>query len=124
MTGCLDDVPRVQGTGLARAVFFRAVQDDSPLLLCLVPERRLELCFGPDVQLEEFDVGLEELGQFVFRGEDGPAGWEGEIRHVVEPDWVVQDELVVAAAPAVTNAILVVDDQGVDVKHFEAGRGC
>ena len=42
---------------------------------------------------------------------------------MVVPDRVVKHELVVPAAPVVSDLVFVVDDQGVDIEHFQTGSG-
>lgn len=42
---------------------------------------------------------------------------------MVEPDWVVKNQVVIAPSPTIANAVLIVDDQSVYIKHFEASGG-
>lgn len=63
-----------------------------PLLRPLVEggTERVELGLAPRVDLEDVDVGFEEVGEFACGSEDGPVGWEGEEGEVVGVDGVVQ----------------------------------
>ena len=40
---------------------------------------------------------------------------------MVEPYRIMKNELVVTSPPAISDAILVVDNERVDVEHFESG---
>lgn len=123
VAGCQNDVTWMHSAGLRRAVVFLSLQGDRPLFLALVPGGGRQSGADPDIQLEQFGVRLEEFGQFVLRGEDGPCRWERDVGHVVVPDWVVQDELMVSSSPVVADAIFTIDHQRVHVEHFEAGGG-
>lgn len=114
----LDDMARMQGTGFRRAVLLGSLQDDSPLFLLVAPRCRLQGCLGPDVQLEHLHVAFEEFCQFVLGREHGPVRREGDVGHVVEPYGIVQDELVVSPAPAVANAVFLINHEGVNVEHL------
>lgn len=74
----------------------------------------------PDVEFEESCVSFEELGKFVLGGEDGPLGWELHVWHVVIPDWVVENKLMVSLAPVVSYSFILIDGESVDAEHFES----
>lgn len=87
----LDDVFGVQGAGFGAAVFLGAFELDGPFAGRVGPGGRDDFGFHPDVEFEGAGVGFEPVAEFVFRGKNGPVGWEGEVRQVVVPDWVVED---------------------------------
>ena len=121
VAGRLDNVVWVQSTCLQGTIFLLSFKDDGPLLLLVAPRCRFQVGLGPHVQLEHLHITLEEFGKFVFGCEDGPVFREGDVGHMVEPNRIVKNELAVPSPPAVSDAILVVDNECVDVEHFESG---
>ena len=95
VAGRLDDVAWVQGAGLGLAVWMGAFDRDGPAPLGFVPGRLGDGARGPDVELEQFSVRLEELGQLVLGGEDRPVRREVDVWQMVVPDRVMEDQLVV-----------------------------
>ena len=75
---------------------------------------------GPKIQFEALDIGLEPIGQLVFRDVGGPAGRKRQVGQVVDLHLVVQRECVVSAAPVVADARFAVDDQRVDIQMAQA----
>ena len=118
----LDDVARVQGAGLGLAVGMGAFDRDGPATRRLIPGRLGDGTRGPDVEFEQFGVRLEELGQLVLGGEDGPVWREVDVGQVVVPDRVMKHQLVVAQSPVVAYSLFAVDDESVDAEHLESGR--
>lgn len=46
------------------------------------------------------------------------------IGHVVIPNWIVEDQLVVPPSPVVTYALFAVDDERIHTEHLQSsGRG-
>lgn len=84
---------------------------------------RDEVCARPHIELKEGGVGFEKVGELVLRGEDGPLWRERDVGHVVEPNGVVEDELMVTLAPVVADGVVGVDDQCVDTNGLEARGG-
>jgi hypothetical protein len=97
-----------------------AIQDDGPGASRIVPLGGHELCARPHVELEKRCVCLEKLAQLVLGREDGPLWWKGQVWQVVVPYRVVQDELVVPFPPVVADALVFIDDQGVDAERLES----
>jgi hypothetical protein len=38
---------------------------------------------------------------------------------MIEPDWIVEDKLVVSSAPIISNSVFAVDDQGFNAQHLQ-----
>lgn len=121
VAGRLYNVLWVQSACLQGAICLLSFKDDGPLFLLIAPRCRFQVGLGPNVQLEHLHITLEEFGKFVFGREDGPVFREGDVGHMVEPDRIVKNELVIASPPAISDAIFVVDNERVDVEHFESG---
>jgi hypothetical protein len=121
--GGMDDVFWVEDTRLTGAVGEGANDADGPLLGGVVPSARLDFGLHPDIELKEFSVPFKPICQLVLGGEDGPKVWEGEVRQVVVPHGVVEDELSVPLAPVVADGVVGVDDEGGDVEHLESSVG-
>ncbi len=92
---------------------------DLPLLLRLVPARVLDRRAGPVVELHQLRVALEPVADLVLRAEHRPIGGERQIRQMVVPDRIVQAQALVAIAPAVTGARILLDD---DRGHAELAK--
>jgi len=77
----------------------------------LVKACALAFCARPIIEFHDFGVHFQPVANLVFWGEDGPVVGEGQVRHVVVPDRVVQAQRLVATAPLITRALGFVDDQ-------------
>jgi hypothetical protein len=42
---------------------------------------------------------------------------------VVVPNWIVENQLVIALPPVVSDSFVLVDDESIDAEHFEPSRG-
>jgi len=115
---------RVQGSSLLGTVVFGSLNSDIPSLLRIVPLCLNEGSLHPDVELKKSGVSFEELSELVLGCEDGPLRRELEIWHVIVPDRIVEDKLVVSLSPVIAYAIVLVDCEGFDAKHLEASSGC
>ena len=98
-----------------------AVDRHDPLLGVLVPPGIAALGAGPVVELHERDVVLEPVTELVLGGEHRPVVGELEVGQVVVPDRVVQVEGLVALAPRVAGAVVLLEDHGRDAVPFEPG---
>lgn len=123
MSSRLDNMLGGKSPGFRGPIGFLALQHNSPLLGGLVPLRARELRRHPHVELHVLRVRLEPTAELVFGRKDGPVGWERHVRHVVVPDGVVEDQLVVPVAPVVANTLVLVNDEGVDAQHLQT-NGC
>jgi hypothetical protein len=120
----LDDVLGVECARLDLAVRSGSLDGSGPLACSIVPRTREELRLHPNIELERLCVGFEPLGELVLWGEDGPVIREWDVGHVVIPDRVVKDQLMVSLAPIISDSIVAVDNKGRDAEHLEAGVGC
>lgn len=116
----LDEMSGVERADLTGPIRPLVVENDFPQLLGFVPMRVDELGARPHVQFEERGVCLEKLGQFILGREDGPMRGELQIGHMIIPDRVMKDELVIALSPVVTHALVFVDHECLNAKHLEA----
>lgn len=123
VTSRLDDVARVEGSLLDGAVLLLSLDSDGPRLGGVIPLGVDDGSPRPDVELQQRCVGLKELGELVLGGEDGPLGRELEVRHVVIPDRVVENQLVVSLPPVVADTVVLVDGDGLDAQHLKSGSG-
>ena len=85
------DVARLQGAGLSGPPTSRSFESDSPTTVTLTPGTLSDSCDRPDVEFEQFSIGLEELGELVFRSKDWPMRWEVDVRQVVVPYRIVEN---------------------------------
>ncbi|MNN06142.1 hypothetical protein D3C81_1189240 [compost metagenome] len=69
-------------------------------------------CTRPIIELHDFGVHFQPVANLVFRGENWPVIREGQVRHMVVPDRVVQAQRLVATAPLIARTLSLVDDQG------------
>ena len=91
-----------------------AAQRDGPLLALLVKAAADKLGAGPEIQLERIDVSLEPVRQHVLRDIDRPGRRERHVRQMINVNFVVQRQRVIALAPIVADARVAIDDQRVD----------
>ena len=94
-----------------------ALDDDLPFLLPGVEARLLAGGRAPIVQLHHLHIHLQPVADLVLGREHRPVGREGQVRHVVVPDRVVQAERLVAVAPAVAGPRVLLDDDGRHAEH-------
>ena len=88
-----------------------ALDLDGPLPRLVRPGRRRRHRVGPVGHLHDLDVRLEPVADLVLGGEHRPVVGELQVGQVVVPDRVVQAERLVAVAPLVAGAGVLVDDQ-------------
>src|SRR3984893_11696208 len=69
---------------------------------------------GPEVDLHALDIGFEPIRDLVLGDVVRPGRREGHVAEVVDGSLVVQFETAVAKAPIVADALLPVDDQGIE----------
>jgi hypothetical protein len=48
---------------------------------------------------------------------------EVDVWHVVIPNWIMKDKLMVALAPIITNSLISINDESVYSEHFKASCG-
>src|SRR5262245_26418299 len=115
-TGGQDDVCRPEDDGHSLSV-----DCEFPVLLRPVEARALTDRASPVVQLHDLRVHLEPVRDLVFGTEHGPVVREGHVRQMIEPDWIVQTEALVADTPTVARTCVPVDD---DRRHAELLEAC
>jgi len=49
---------------------------------------------------------------------------EVDVWHVVIPNWIVKNELMVSLAPIITDSLISINDESVYPEHFQASCGC
>jgi len=82
-----------------------------------------ERSLGPDVEFQDLGVGFEPVPELVFWSEDGPMLREVDVREMVVPDRVVEDELMVSISPIIADTGIAVDDEGLDSQLLEPCSG-
>jgi hypothetical protein len=50
--------------------------------------------------------------------------WEVDVWHVVVPNWIVKNKLMVSLAPIITDSLVSINDESVYAEHFKASCGC
>ncbi len=93
--------------GTQRVGLAVAHHEDFPFVRRLVEARALAERGGPVVELHHLHVHLEPVGDAVLGREHRPVVRERQVRHVVVPDRVVQAERLVALAPGVAGALVL-----------------
>jgi hypothetical protein len=119
MTCCLDDMLWVECACLYVSVGLGALDSHSPQPLSLIPRSGFKRCLDPDVELEELGISLEELSELVFGCEDRPVRRKVDVWHVIIPDGIMKDELVVSSSPVVTNSVLAINQKCLDTQVLQ-----
>jgi len=57
----LNDMFGMEYSGFRDAVFFRSLDNDSPLLFRCIPARLLDSGTGPDIELEQLGIHFKEV---------------------------------------------------------------
>ena len=114
----LDDMPVANTScfGSQRDLLAVAIDDDGPFLLRRVVFRALGGRLGPVVQLHHLGVHFQPVADLVLGREHRPVLREVDIGQMVVPDRIVQAERLVALAPGVAGALVLLDD---DRRHAE-----
>src|ERR1700722_13310495 len=90
-----------------------AIEDDGPLFLLWVEARAFGCRLGPVVQLHYLGIHFQPVADLVLRREHRPVLGEVDIGEMVVPDRIVQAERLIALAPRIPGAlVLLYDDRG------------
>ena len=103
--------PQCQGLRFAARRVGTALDHHLPLLLGVIPLRRLALAAAPVVELHQLGVALQPIADLVLRREHRPVIGKRQVGQVVVPHRVVQAQALVAVAPGVTGARILLDDE-------------
>lgn len=93
-----------------------ALDDHRPFLGRFVVSRRLAGGGTPIIELHHLGIHLQPVADLVLRRKDRPVFREGNVGQMVVPDRVVQAERLVALAPAVARAFVLLDN---DRRHAQ-----
>ena len=77
---------------------------------------------GPAIEFHRLDIELEPVRQHVLRDIDRPGRWKRHVGQMVDVDFVVQGQGVVTAAPVVADALVLLDQQGIDAQGVQPRR--
>ena len=98
-----------------------ALDNHAPLAGHLIVCSALGLAGAPVVQLHHLGVHLQPIADLVLGGKDWPVVGEGHVRQVIVPDRIVQAERLIALAPRVAGALVLLDNDRGHAKALEAG---
>jgi len=93
----------------------RPMQHNGPSLFAFVVGPALEFRAGPIAELHAFHIGLEPAGKLIFGDIGRPVRWKRHVRKVVDLHLIVQRQRVITVAPVVTDTLLAVYDQSIDL---------
>ena len=97
---------------LERDLLAIALDDDGPFLVGVVPIGVFGRGAGPVVQLHDLGVHLQPVADLVLGREHRPVLREVDVGQMIVPDRVVQAERLVAVAPGIAGAGVLLDDDG------------
>ena len=91
-------------------------QHHGPPLVLLVVGAASELGAGPEIELHDFDVGLEPAGDLVLGDVGRPVRREGQVGQMIDLYLIVQGQCMVPVAPVVPDAFFAINDERIDLQ--------
>jgi hypothetical protein len=76
------------------------------------------------IEFEKFRIAFEKFSELILGSENRPMRRKVDVWHVVIPNWIVKNKLMVSLAPIITDSLISINYESVYTKHFEASCGC